>query len=113
MRAASSGLLGCDILAVKFGERALNRQRSACSALRVVLVCHRIAEQRHQPVAELLRHMAAHLGNRRRGGIEVSADEIAPLLSIKLRGNAGRTHQIAEHDREIAALAGNLCPGDP
>ena len=49
--------------------------------------------------------MTAHLRHRRRGGIEIGADEVAPLLGIELRGNAGRTHQIAEHHREIAALA--------
>ena len=32
----------------------------------------RIAEQRHQPVAELLQHMAAQLGHRRRSLVEVS-----------------------------------------
>ena len=51
--------------------------------------------------------MAAHLRHRRRGGVEIGADEIAPLLGIELRGNAGRTDEIAEHHREIAALAGN------
>ena len=50
--------------------------------------------------------MAAHLRHRRRGGVEIGADQVAPLLGIEPRGNAGRTHQIAEHHREIAALAG-------
>jgi hypothetical protein len=36
------------------------------------------------------------------------ADRVAPFLGIKLRGSAGRTHKIAEHDREIAALANGL-----
>src|SRR5215467_15746582 len=49
--------------------------------------------------------MAAHLHHRRRGSIEVGADQIAPVLGVELSGNAGRTHQIAEHDGQIAALA--------
>src|SRR5579864_3268219 len=49
--------------------------------------------------------MAAHLGHRRRGGVEIGADEIAPLLGVELRRNAGRADQIAEHHREIAPLA--------
>ena len=102
-RLASTG-----ILAVHLGERPLDRERGPRRAFGVVLLRHRIAEQRHQPVAELLGDMAAHLRHRRRGGIEIGADEIAPLLGIKLRGNAGRAHQITEHHREVAALAGGL-----
>ena len=98
-------LAGAGVLAVQLGQRALDRKRRARRALGIVLMRHRIAEQRHQPVAELLGDMAAHLRHRRRGGIEIGADQVAPLLGIKLRGNAGRTDQIAEHHREIAALA--------
>ena len=101
-------LTGAGILAVQFGKRALDRERRPRRALGVVLVRHRIAEQRHQPVAQLLGDMAAHLGDRRRGGIEIGADEVAPFLGIELRGNAGRTDQVAEHHREIAALAQRL-----
>ena len=99
-RLASTG-----ILAVHLGERALDRERGPRRAFGVVLLRHRIAEQRHQPVAQLFGDVAAHLRHRRRGGIEIGADQIAPLLGIKLRGNAGRTHQIAEHHREVAALS--------
>ena len=96
------------VLAVQLGERALDRERRPRRALGIVLLRHRIAEQRHQPVAELLGDMAAHLRHRRRGGIEIGADQIAPLLGIEPCGNAGRIHQIAEHHREIAALAGSF-----
>ena len=106
MRAASSGLAVAGVLAVQFGQRALDRQRRPCRALGVVLMRHRITEQRHQPVAQFLGDMTAHFGDRRRGGVEVCADEIAPLLGIKLRRNAGRADQIAEHHREIAAFTG-------
>jgi hypothetical protein len=40
----------------------------------VVLLRHRIAEQRHQPVAELLGDFAAHFHDRRGGHIEISAN---------------------------------------
>jgi hypothetical protein len=44
---------------VDFDKRALDRERGPHSALGVVLLRVRIAEQRHQPVAELFQHMAA------------------------------------------------------
>jgi hypothetical protein len=51
------------------------------------------------------------LGHRRRGSIQIRADQIAPFLGIELRGNRGRADQIAEHDCEIAAFARGLCNG--
>ena len=78
------------VLAVQLGERALDRERRPHRALGIVLLRHRIAEQRHQPVAELLGDLAAHLRHRRRGGIEIGADQIAPFLGIEFRGDAGR-----------------------
>ena len=96
------------VLAVHLGERALDRERRPRRAFGVVLLRHRIAEQRHQPVAELLGDVAAHLRHRRRGGIEIGADQIAPVLGIEPRGDAGRTDEIAEHHRDMAALAGGF-----
>ena len=46
--------------------------------------------------------MTAHFGNRSGSGVEIGADEIAPLLGIELRGDAGRADEIAEHDGEVA-----------
>ena len=50
---------GLRVAGVELGERALNGEGGAHGALRVVLLRLRIAEQRHQPVAELFQHMAA------------------------------------------------------
>ena len=72
----------------------------------------RIAEQAHNTVAEFLGDMTTHFGDGSRRGIEISADQVAPLLGIKLRGNRGRTDQVAEHDGEIATLAHSTCRGD-
>jgi hypothetical protein len=43
-------------------------------------------------VTELLGNVPAHLGNRRRRGIEISAHQIAPLLGVEFGSNGGRTH---------------------
>src|SRR6516165_3216516 len=52
--------------------------------------------------------MAAPLSHCRRGRIEVGTDQIAPFLGIELCGDASRAHQIAEHHREVTALAGGF-----
>jgi hypothetical protein len=58
MRAVSSGLpLPASVRFIS--ASALDRQRRARCALGVVFLCHRIAEQRENAVAELLGHMAA------------------------------------------------------
>ena len=45
------------------------------AVLRVVLLRHRIAEQHHQAVAQLLGDFAAHLRHCSRGGVEISPDK--------------------------------------
>jgi hypothetical protein len=42
---------------------------------------------------------------QRRGGIQIRADQIALLLGIKPRRNAGRTNEVAEHHRDMPTLA--------
>ena len=59
LRAARIG-----VLAVEFGERALDGERSANRAFGIVLLRDRMSKQRHQPVAELLGHAPAHLRHR-------------------------------------------------
>jgi ABC transporter substrate binding protein len=70
--ARSEGWLASDlVVAVQLGERALDRERCPHRALGVVLLRHRIAEQRHQSIAQLLGDLAAHLCDGCRGGIEI------------------------------------------
>jgi hypothetical protein len=73
-----------------FNKRKMGAQRAAAArgrTLGIILLPHRIAEQRRQPVAELLGDMAAHFRDRRRGGVEIgaarsrhsSASSLAPI----------------------------------
>ena len=98
-------LAGALVLAVQLGERALYGERRSHRPLGIVLLRHRIAEQRHQPVAELLGDLTAHLRDCRRSRIEIGANQVAPFLGIEPRGDAGRIHQIAEHHCDVPALA--------
>ena len=93
------GLARAFVLAVQFNERTLNRERRPHRAFGIILLRHRIAKQRHQSIAQFLGDLAAHFHYRRRSRVEIGTDQVAPLLGIELGGNAGRTHQIAEHNR--------------
>jgi hypothetical protein len=55
--------------------------------------------------------MPAHFGHRRRGGVEIGADKVAPLLGVQLSRNFGRAHKVTEQHREIAAFAGGFDRG--
>ena len=99
------------ILAVDLSERALDRERSPRCAFGVVFLRHRITEQRHQPITQFFGDVAAHLRHCGRGGIQIRADQIAPVLGIKPRRDAGRTHKVAEHHRDMSALANGFCDG--
>jgi len=58
---ASSG-----ILAVHIHKCALDRECGSGRAFSVVFLRPRVAKQRHEPVAQLLGDVAAHLSHRRR-----------------------------------------------
>jgi hypothetical protein len=68
-------LARASVLPVQLGQRPLDRQRRPHCPLGIVLLRHRIAEQCHQPVAELLGDFAAHFHDRRGGHIEISANQ--------------------------------------
>ena len=85
------------IAGIEVGERALDEKARAHRAFGVVLLRLRIAEQRHQPVAELFQNMPAKSGHRARGFVEIGINKVAPVLRVELRGKACRPHKIAEH----------------
>ena len=104
MRAESSRRASGDVAGVDFDKRALDRERRPHGAFGVVLLRLRIAEKRHQSVAELLQHMAAKIGHRRRSFVEIGVDEVAPIFGVEFRGKTGRADEIAEHDCDRAAF---------
>src|SRR4029077_20354516 len=62
------------VLAIKFGERALNGERGANGAFGIVFLGDRVSEQSYQPVAERLGDTPANLRPRGRGGGEVAPE---------------------------------------
>ena len=100
-----------DVPCVEVGKRPLDRKRRPHGALGVVFLRMRVAEERHQPVAELLQNVAAKSGHSLRRFIEIGVDEVAPILGVKFRGKACRADKIAKHDRDRATLGGLFACG--
>jgi len=75
---------------------------------RVVLLRARIAEKRHQPVAEPLQHMAAETGHCLRRLVEIGVDEVAPVFGVELGDKARRADEVEEQDGDRTALGGNF-----
>jgi hypothetical protein len=66
--------------------------------------CLRVAKEGHQPVAELFQHVAAKTSHGRRCVIEISVDEVTPVLGVEPGRQTRRADEIAEHDGNRAAL---------
>ena len=91
-------------LALRSASARWIAKSGANRALSVVLLRLRIAEQRHEPVAEFFQHMAADSRHRVRRFVEIGADEIAPVLRVEPRRKARRADEVAEHHRNRPAL---------
>ena len=96
--------LGRRIASIEVGERALDEKACAHRAFGVVLLRLRIAEQRHQPVAELFQNMPAKSGHRARGFVEIGINKVAPVFRVKLRDETGRADEVTEHDCDRPAF---------
>jgi hypothetical protein len=56
-----SGLIGGGVLAVQLGKRPLDRESCPHCSFGIVLLRHRVTEECHQPVAQFLRDLPAHI----------------------------------------------------
>ena len=64
----------------------------------------RPAEVHHQPIAQVLRHVAVIPRDDLAAGALIRLHQIAQFLRVEALGQRGGAHQIAEHDGELAAL---------
>src|SRR5262249_4189754 len=87
-------------------HRIEDREARADGTLGVVLARVWPAEVDDEAVAQLLRHVAAETGDRGGYRLLVLCDDVPPFLGVELLGERGRPDEVAEEDRELAALAG-------
>ncbi len=96
-------LLRCGLqLRSRFGDRQPRPHR----LLGVVLMGVRIAEIGEHPIAQETGDEAAVGLDQARAAFLVGADHAAQVFRIEPGRERGRSHQIAEHDRQLTALGG-------
>ena len=96
-------LAAFDGLGVQGSYRLLNGEGGSHRPLRVVLPRPRVAELRHQTVAEPRQDSAVKLPNRGRGRVQIGAENIAPVFHVEL-GRQLRCFEIARQKRDRATL---------
>jgi hypothetical protein len=64
-----------------------------------------IAEERHHAVAKVLGDMPAEALDRLCRSMMISGDNFPPLFRVEMTSYLGRTDEIAEKYRQMAALA--------
>ena len=66
----------------------------------------------HQPVTELLKHMAVKIDHGCGSLVEIRVDEVAPIFRVEPRREVRRADEVAEHHRNRSTLRRNLkAPG--
>src|SRR5215475_1521761 len=78
---------------------------SAHSPLCVILMRSRVAKVREHPIAHILCDKSTGLGDLLCAAAVIRADDLAQVLGIEPSRERGRTHKVAEHDRELAAFS--------
>ena len=79
-------------------------QPGAHSPLGIILVGERMAEVDQEPIAQVLRDVPLEAADHLGADLLVGPHDLAQLLGIEPLRERGRAHQVAEHDRQLAAL---------
>ena len=91
--------LGSRWVLAELGYCIENRQTRTCAALGVVVVRLGIAEVRHHPVAQILRHAPSEALDGLRSRAVILADHPSPFFGVEMAGYLGRSDEIAEQHR--------------
>ena len=84
------------------------REPGAHRPLGVVLMGSRIAKINQHAVTHVFGDVAVEPGDRLGDGSVIGTEHFAQILGIEAGGKRGRTRQIAEHHRQLAALGAGL-----
>jgi len=79
-------------------------QSGVHTALGVVFMCQRPAEIDHQPVAQVLGDVSFVPRGHVTAGLAVGLHQLAQFLGVHPFGQGCRSHKVAEHHGELAAL---------
>ena len=95
----------CDIsICRELGDRIDERETGTHRLFRIILVCLRIAEVDQHTIAHIAAYDALMPAYDFRDTTVVRANQRPHVLGIEPCGKRRRTHQIAEHNRQVASL---------
>jgi hypothetical protein len=90
---------------LKSTRRVDQRESATHGAFNVILVGLRIAEVGEHAIAHVLGDKPARLANHFRAALMIGTHDLSHILGVEPSRKRCRTHKIAEHDRELAALS--------
>ena len=86
-------------------DRPKNSERRMDRPLRAVFVRARIAEQRHDAIADIVRDQAIELLDRAGTAVVITPRDLVQFFRIERLCELGRTDKIAEQHRQMTAFA--------
>ena len=86
------------------GDRLDNRETAAHGALGIILMRQRVAEISQHAVAHQSGDKATIAGHYLGDAAMIGGDDVVQVLWIEPYGQFSRANEVAEHDRELAAL---------
>jgi hypothetical protein len=92
------------MLSTKRRDSLNQLKANAYRTLSIILMCLWVSEVREHAVAHVLRYKSAGLGNLFGAAAVVAADDLPHVFGIEASGESGRADEVAEHDRDMAAL---------
>src|SRR6266702_2686361 len=89
---------------IEVSHGSKNSQTSPYCSVRIIFVCHWIAEIDEKTIPEQLGDMSFIALDDLRTDSLIRPDNFSILFGVELGGEFGRVHQIAKHDRELPSF---------
>src|SRR5882757_4754533 len=90
---------------LKSGRCVDQRESATHRAFSVVLMGLRIAEVGNYAIAHVLGDKPARAADHLRAAVMIGTHDLSHVLGVEPSRERGRTHKVAEHDRELAAFS--------
>jgi hypothetical protein len=90
---------------IQVSHGSMNSQTSPYCSLRIILMGLRIAKIHQQSITQELGNMSVKMLDDFRTRRLIGTDDFSVVFWVKLRGECGGLHQVAEHDGQLATFS--------